>query len=90
MRALTAPASLFPAPEDWGDTTLNSRIERAATELAVMISTGIGSAITGHAWNQYQHRYGVTAARPEGSNEDIDFDTDLTRLPTCGALTARS
>lgn len=88
MRALTAPTSLFAAPEDWGDTALNSRIERAATELAAMISTGIGSAITGHAWNQYQHSYGGVAARPEGSNEDIDFDTDLMRLATGGALTA--
>jgi FMN reductase len=38
MRTLTAPTALFAAPEDWTDTALNNRIERAATELAALIT----------------------------------------------------
>lgn len=34
---------------------LNNRIERAAMELAAMITSGIGAAITGQAWDRYQH-----------------------------------
>ena len=41
MRALTLPTSVYAAPEDWGTTELGTRIERAATELAVMVRAGV-------------------------------------------------
>ena len=37
MRALTLPTSVFAAPEDWGAAELGERVERAATELAVVV-----------------------------------------------------
>ena len=44
MRALTLPTSVYAAPEDWGSSTLGKRIERAATELAVMVRRRRGAA----------------------------------------------
>jgi hypothetical protein len=37
LRALTLPTSIYAAPEDWGATELGDRIERAATELTVLL-----------------------------------------------------
>ena len=42
LRALPAPTSLFAAPEDWGSSTLAGRIERAATELVLLLRSGVG------------------------------------------------
>ena len=44
LRALTLPTSIYAAPEDWGATELGDRIERAATELAVLLRAGIEAA----------------------------------------------
>jgi FMN reductase len=41
MRALTLPTSIYAAPEDWGTSELGKRIERAATELAVLARAGV-------------------------------------------------
>ena len=68
MRAFTAPTSIFAAPEDWADTTLNARIDRAATELAVMVTSGISITITGNAWSRYQHTFAGNA-RPDGTDD---------------------
>jgi FMN reductase len=89
MRALTAPTAIFAAPEDWADTALNRRIERAATELAAMLTSGISAAITGQAWDRYQHS-SEPHARPDGTARDIDFDTDLMKLATGGVFTMSS
>jgi FMN reductase len=93
MRTLTAPTSIFAAPEDWADSALNSRIERAATELTAMVTSGISVMITGQAWAGYQHTFAGNA-RPNGSGSDadgpgIDLDTELMRLATGGTLPAR-
>lgn len=87
MRALTAPTSVFAAPEDWADPALTARIERAAIELAAMVASGVGAAITEQAWSKYQHTFG-SSARPAGGPVVLDFDSDLMRLATGGVRTA--
>jgi FMN reductase len=84
MRALPAPTSLFAAPEDWGSPALGERIERAATELAHLVRSGVGRAIADSAWSGYQHQFSGNATRSERSASDIDFDTDLMRLAAGG------
>jgi FMN reductase len=83
MRALTAPTSVFAAPEDWAAPSLTGRIDRAATELSAMIATGVSAAITGKAWGEYQHTFGSIAGG--GSGSEISLDTDLMRLATGGS-----
>ncbi|MFI5805963.1 CE1759 family FMN reductase [Streptomyces sp. NPDC051561] len=86
MRALTTPTSLFAAPEDWAARALGERIERAATELAALVESGVGQSITAGAWGQYQHTFG-SSARPVGAPEavgGIDLDSDLMRLAAGG------
>src|SRR4051794_13078271 len=41
LRALALPPSVYAAPEDWGASELGDRIERAATELAVVLRAGV-------------------------------------------------
>ena len=38
LRAMPVPTSLFAAPEDWGSPSLGDRIERAATELVLLVA----------------------------------------------------
>jgi FMN reductase len=87
MRSLTTPTSVFAAPEDWADPTLNGRIHRAAAELSAMIATDISAAITGKVWDKYQHSFGSNA--PGGTAPEINFDTDLMRLATGGSAVPR-
>ena len=37
LRAMTTPTALFAAPEDWADPALNTRVDRAATELVLLM-----------------------------------------------------
>jgi FMN reductase len=83
MRALTTPTSVFAAPEDWADPSMTGRIDRAATELAAMIATGVKAAITGKSWDKYQHSFGSNAS--SSSVSEVAFDTDLMRLATGGS-----
>jgi FMN reductase len=84
MRALTLPTSVYAAPEDWGSTELGTRIERAATELAVMVRAGVERQIADHAWSSYQHEFAGNAVRAERSAEDVDFSSRLMRLAAGG------
>ncbi|MEU5083787.1 MULTISPECIES: CE1759 family FMN reductase [Streptomyces] len=87
MRALVIPTALFAAPEDWGDTALGARIERAATELAALMESGVARAITDGTWKRYQHTFG-SSAQPAGAATEVsgvDFDSDLMRLATGGS-----
>ena len=59
-------------------------MDRAAAELTQFIAAGVGRAIAGEAWDNYQHQFGSSAARVEQGNEAIDLDTDLMRLATGG------
>ena len=83
LRTMTAPTSLFAAPEDWGDPALNARIDRAARELVLLMESGFASKIKDEAWPSYQHEYGSAG----GTETAIDLDTDLMRLATGGSAT---
>ena len=81
LRTMTAPTSLFAAPEDWGDPALNQRIDRAALELVLLMRSGFAQAIKDESWSSYQHEYGSAG----GTELAIDLDTDLMRLATGGS-----
>lgn len=87
MRALPVPTAVFAAPEDWSAPELGRRINRAAKELSVFVTSGVGREIAGEGWEHYQHQFGSSAARTEQGNEIVDFNTDLMRLATGGAAT---
>jgi FMN reductase len=84
MRALTLPTSVFAAPEDWGTAELGDRVQRAATELAVVTHAGIEQAIADRAWSGYQHEFAGSATRAEQTAADVDFDSPLMRLAAGG------
>lgn len=84
LRAMPVPTSLFAAPEDWGSTELGNRIERAATELVLLLRSGAGRSIADSAWTGYQHQFAGNATRTERAASDVDFDTDLMRLAAGG------
>jgi FMN reductase len=81
LRAMTAPTSLFAAPEDWSDPALNDRIARAAFELVLLMEGGFARKIRNQSWKSYQHEYGSAG----GTETAIDLDTDLMRLATGGS-----
>jgi FMN reductase len=80
LRTMTAPTSLFAAPEDWSDSALNTRIDRAARELVLLMESGFADRIKDEAWQSYQHEFGSAG----GAEIEIDLDTDLMRLATGG------
>jgi FMN reductase len=81
LRTLSAPTSVFAAPEDWGDPELNKRIDRAALELVLLMESGFARKIKDEAWRSYQHSYGSAG----GTETSIDLDSDLMRLATGGS-----
>jgi len=81
LRAMTVPTSLFAAPEDWGDPGLGERINRAATELVVLMESGVSRKIKEESWHSYQHEYGSAG----GAEVSVDLDTDLMRLAAGGS-----
>jgi FMN reductase len=84
LRAMPVPTSLFAAPEDWGSSMLGDRIERAATELVLLLQSGVGRSIADSAWSGYQHQFSGNATRAEREAADVDFSTDLMRLAAGG------
>jgi FMN reductase len=85
MRALVLPTSVFAASDDWAAVELGERIERASTELAVILETGVGPRIADRAWSSYQHQFAGNASRAARTVGDIDFDSPLMRLAAGGA-----
>ncbi|HSJ27836.1 MAG TPA: CE1759 family FMN reductase [Acidimicrobiia bacterium] len=83
LRALTVPTSLFAAGEDWNDPELGSRIQRAATELVLLMDSDFTRHVRDASWDRYRHDFGSTAAARDG----IDFDSDMMRLAAGGSLT---
>ena len=81
LRTLPVPTSLFAAPEDWGDPSLNRRIDRAAFELVLLMESGFARQVRDQAWQSYQHELGSDGGR----ELDIDVDSDLMRLATGGS-----
>jgi FMN reductase len=84
MRTLTLPTSVYAAPQDWGTSELGTRIERAATELAVMVRAGVEQHVADDAWSSYQHQFAGNASRAERAAGDVDFDSPLMRLAAGG------
>jgi FMN reductase len=84
LRAIPMPTSLYAAPEDWASADLGKRIDRAAQELAIMLSTGAGRQIAERNRDGYQHQFGGNATAAPRSIDDVDFNTDLMRLATGG------
>lgn len=80
LRTVTAPTSLFAAPEDWNSGDLGKRIDRAAAELIALIAGGFRETVRGDSWGGYQHSFGSAG----GTELGIDLDTDLMRLATGG------
>jgi len=80
LRTMTAPTSVFAAPEDWSDPALNTRADRAARELVLLMESGFAGRIKDEAWQSYQHEFGSAG----GTETEIDLDTDLMRLATGG------
>jgi FMN reductase len=93
LRTLPVPTALFAAPEDWSDAALGTRIDRAATELLLLMESGFARAVRDEAWGSYQHESGSaggpaagSAGGPAGGSEvEIDLDTDMMRLATGGS-----
>lgn len=81
MRALTVPTALFAATEDWADTALEARIERAALELLLLMESRLAEQIREQSWGSYQHQYGSAG----GAELEIDLGSDLMRLAAGGA-----
>lgn len=81
LRTMTVPTSLFAAAEDWNDTDLNKRIDRAALELVLLMESEFAHRVKAESWDSYQHTFGSAG----GSEVGIDLDTDLMRLATGGA-----
>jgi FMN reductase len=84
LRALTLPTSVYAAPQDWGSPELGTRIERAATELAVMVEAAVEQRVADDAWSSYQHRFAGDATRADRTDADLDFDSPLMRLAAGG------
>ena|ERR1700722_2736336 len=81
LRTLPVPTSLFAAPEDWADPSLNRRIDRAAFELVLLMESGFARQVRDQAWQSYQHELGSDG----GKETDIDVDSELMRLATGGS-----
>jgi FMN reductase len=81
LRALPVPTSLFAAPEDWADSALEQRIDRAAFELVLLMQSGFARQVRGETWDSYQHEFGSAG----GTELNIDTDSDLMRLATGGS-----
>lgn len=84
MRSLTAPTSVFAAPEDWNEKALDQRVDRAAKELKVLIELNFFEKIQGDTFSAYQRDFGGGGVG--GTNTDIDFESDLMRLATGGSM----
>ncbi|MFW2514651.1 CE1759 family FMN reductase [Demequina sp. SO4-13] len=82
LRALPVPTGLFASTEDWTDKALGTRIDRAATELAILVESGFARAVRDDSWGRYQHSYGSAG----GTELGIDLNSDLMRLATGGTL----
>jgi FMN reductase len=80
MRALTIPTSVFAATEDWADGGLEKRLDRAATELAILLESAFAKQVKDESWDAYQHNYGSAG----GTEVEIDLDSDLMRLAAGG------
>jgi FMN reductase len=81
LRTLAVPTSLFAAPEDWGDSALTKRIDRAAAELVLLMDSGFARKVRDESWGSYSHEPGGAG----GTETEIELDTDMMRLAAGGS-----
>lgn len=81
LRTLVVPTSLFATAEDWSSGEMLTRVERAATELTLLIEAGFANRVREEAWDSYQHTFGSAG----GTELGIDLSSDLMKLATGGA-----
>lgn len=81
LRTLSVPTSLFAANEDWGDSALGARIDRAALELVLLMESGFAQQVRELSWRDYRHEFGSSG--DDGSG--FDLDSDMMRLAAGGA-----
>jgi FMN reductase len=81
MRALTIPTSVFAATEDWAESGLDQRLDRAALELILLMRSGFADQVRSASWGSYQHEFGSAG----GTELAIDLDSDLMKLATGGS-----
>ena len=80
LRTMPVATSLFAAPEDWRDPSLDGRVRRAALELVILMESGFQAQVRAEGWGSYQHEFGSAG----GTELSIDLDSDLMRLATGG------
>lgn len=80
LRTLVVPTSLFATADDWSSPEMTTRVDRAATELALLIESGFAKGVRQEAWGSYQHTYGSAG----GTELGIDLSSDLMKLATGG------
>jgi FMN reductase len=85
LRTLPVPTSLFASTEDWNDSALGGRIDRAAFELVTLIASGFRAQVRDESWRNYQHEFGSAG----GKHVDIDLTSDLMRLAQGGSYRAK-
>lgn len=80
LRTLVTPTSVFATGDDIASPDLAARVERAATELTLLMEAEFSSRLRDEAWESYQHEYGSAG----GTELGIDLSSDLMRLATGG------
>lgn len=86
LRTLPVPTSLFASTEDWNDSALGERVERAAFEAVLLMESGFKDAVRNESWKRYQHTFGSAG----GTEVEIDLGSDLMRLATGGTASGGS
>jgi FMN reductase len=81
LRTIAVPTGVFAAPEDWSDPALNTRMDRAALELVLLMESGFARQVRDESWRSYQHEFGSAG----GTELTIDLDSDLMRLAAGGS-----
>ena len=80
LRTLVVPTSLFATADDWSSPEMSTRVDRAATELALLIEAGFANQVREESWGSYQHSFGSAG----GTEVGIDLSSDLMKLATGG------
>lgn len=61
---------------------MGSRIDRAATELFLLMDSEFSRQVRDISWDQYRHQFDSSTG-----SSGIDFDSDMMRLVAGGSLT---
>lgn len=86
MRALVTPTPVFAATADWAEPAdLTRRIERAATELVELSSSGARQRVLESDAANYSRTFDGSSSTTARDDIDIDFSSDLMKLATGGS-----